>query len=86
MENVWESHGKEHPVIALVRSLDYIVLSEISQNMILSHMRPETPDKRPPCKEAWLLCVVDKICATKELLGRTNSLINYEIDMYFDVD
>ena len=42
-------------------------LNPIEENMIARHMFPLTPIP-PRYKEAWILCLADKYCATVETL------------------
>ena len=40
------------------------------KNIIQSHMYPMTLNTPPASKEAWTVCLADKIIATKELFRR----------------
>ena len=46
--------------------MDY-TLSPRVKNIIVRHMFPLTPIP-PACKEAWIVCIADKICAIEETL------------------
>lgn len=61
-------HGFTHPGIALSNAEKIFKLSAIEKNMIKRHMFPLTPIP-PRYKESVILCVADKVCATKETLG-----------------
>lgn len=61
-------HGFKHPKIALENANKEYFLGKIEQNMILRHMFPLTP-KPPKYREAVILCISDKICATYETVG-----------------
>ena len=60
-------HGFVHPRIALDNAASIFELNEIEKDIVLKHMFPLT--WRPPSyKEALIVCLVDKYCATKEIL------------------
>ena len=44
-------------------------LNEIEQDMIRKHMFPLNPVP-PKYRESWILCMADKICASKETVKR----------------
>ncbi len=58
-------HGFTHPGIALRNAEKVFCLGKIEKNMIKRHMFPLTPVP-PRYRESVILCVADKICATKE--------------------
>lgn len=58
-------HGFKHPYIALKRAREDYSLNAIEENIIERHMFPLTPIP-PLYMEAWLVCMADKICASKE--------------------
>ena len=62
-------HGFTHPKTALQEALKDFTLSKREENMILHHMFPLTPCP-PKYREGWLLCLADKICATRETINR----------------
>lgn len=70
-ENNWPNkiHGYTHPRKALREASKDFSLTKIERNMILHHMFPLTPCP-PKYREGWLLCLADKICATKETIHR----------------
>ena len=59
---------KTHPGIALNNAEKVFHLGKIEKNMIKRHMFPLTPVP-PKYRESVILCVADKICATKETVG-----------------
>ena len=62
-------HGFTHPGCARRNAeMDY-TLSPRVKNIIERHMFPLTPVP-PTCKEAWIVCIADKICAIEETLFR----------------
>lgn len=60
-------HGFHHAKTALRNALRDTKLSKKEQNIILRHMFPLTPVP-PACKEAWIVCIADKICSTFETI------------------
>ena len=60
-------HGFTHPKTALKNAKQDFALSGIERNIILTHMFPMVP-LPPKCREAWIVCMVDKYCATRETL------------------
>ena len=60
-------HGFKHPRIALENATEDFTLTKKEKDIILHHMFPLnlTP---PASKEAWIICLADKICATAETL------------------
>ena len=63
-------HSLAHPKLAASNAEKHFTLSKKERNMILSHMWPIPGAPLPRCKEAWLLCIADKICAQKEMHGK----------------
>lgn len=61
-------HGFYHPGVALYNALKDVELSDKEQNIIRRHMFPLTPVP-PNCLEAWVVCIADKICSSKETLA-----------------
>ncbi len=61
-------HGFSHPYVALTNAKRDYYLSEREKNIIVRHMFPLVPIP-PSCTEAWLVCLADKICATKEVIS-----------------
>lgn len=60
-------HGFHHPKTALANALRDTRLSKKEQNIILRHMFPLTPIP-PAYKEAWIVCIADKICSVFETI------------------
>ncbi len=60
-------HGFTHPYKALKNADKDFNLSDIERNIILRHMFPLTPIP-PMCREAWIVCIADKYCSTKETM------------------
>ena len=58
-------HGFTHPATALQNALQDWDLSDVEQDIIARHMFPLTPVP-PACREAWLVCLADKLCAAGE--------------------
>ena len=63
-------HGITHPKIAYMNAIRDFNINNIEANIIKRHMFPLTPI--PPTKrESVIVCIADKVCATRELLGFT---------------
>ena len=60
-------HGFTHPRAALNNACADWELSPRERNIILRHMFPLTPVP-PACREGWLVCMADKICAVHEMI------------------
>jgi len=61
-------HGFKHPNFALNNAKKNFKLSFIESEIIRKHMWPLTIIP-PICKEAYIVCLIDKYCSTKEVLG-----------------
>ncbi len=61
-------HGFTHPQTALEMAERDFHLTDRERNMIRSHMWPLTLFHVPKHREAWLLCVADKLVSTSETL------------------
>ncbi len=61
-------HGFYHPQRALQNASGLCTLDRIEENIILSHMWPLTFLQVPRCREAILVCLVDKVCSLLETL------------------
>ena len=60
-------HGFTHPYKALANADEDFILGAIERNVILRHMFPLTPIP-PMCREAWIVCMADKCCSTRETM------------------
>ncbi|MCD7819288.1 MAG: HD domain-containing protein [Lachnospiraceae bacterium] len=60
-------HGYRHPMIAADNAKKDYGINDIEENIIRRHMFPLTPVP-PKYKEAWIVCIADKYCATLEYL------------------
>lgn len=58
-------HGFRHPFIACDNAIRDFGIGTHEQSMIRTHMFPLVP-LPPTTREAWLLCIADKIVATGE--------------------
>lgn len=74
-------HGFTHPYTALENANKYFVLNHIEIDIIKKHMWPLTL-KLPRCKEAFIVCFVDKYCALTESLKRGSNSKLYNIKNY----
>ena len=62
-------HGFSHARAALKNAKKDFQLGEIEQDVIQKHMFPLNPVP-PKYRESWILCMADKICASKETVKR----------------
>ncbi|MBQ1389313.1 MAG: HD domain-containing protein [Clostridia bacterium] len=60
-------HGFTHPYKALKNAAEDFDLSKKECDIIVHHMFPLVPFP-PHSKEAWIVCLADKICATRETI------------------
>lgn len=60
-------HAFRHPRIALNNALDIFELNDLEKDIIVKHMWPLTI-KFPTYKESYIVTLVDKYCATHELI------------------
>lgn len=68
-EDCHPAHPVYHPTLALKNArLDY-ELSAKEEDIILHHMFPLTI-LPPKSREAWMVCLADKICAVMETFGK----------------
>ena len=65
---LFKMHGYTHPFTACDNAVKRFHINEKTQDAIKSHMWPLTLRTYPRSKEGWILCLADKICATKETL------------------
>lgn len=61
-------HGFRHPKAALINARKYYKLNKVEEDIIEKHMWPLTMTKAPLCKEALLVCLIDKYCSLRETL------------------
>lgn len=61
-------HGFTHGNTALKNAKEDFELTPKMEMIIKRHMFPLTP-MPPTCKEAWIVCMADKYCATKETVS-----------------
>lgn len=66
-------HAIVHPILAVKNAEKYFDLNSRERNIILSHMWPIPGTPLPRCKEAWLVCMADKVCACREMYGKRAS-------------
>lgn len=64
-------HGFRHPGFALRNARQDFSLSPREEDIILRHMFPLTP-MPPTCREAWLVCLADKLCSLRETARLTS--------------
>ena len=62
-------HGYRHPGFALKNAKEITTLSSVEEDIINRHMWPLTPTP-PRYREAWVVTLVDKYCATKETMRK----------------
>jgi len=62
-------HGVSHPQTAYENAAQDYTLSDLEKDIITHHMFPLTLHP-PASKEAWLVCMADKLCACLETLHR----------------
>lgn len=62
-------HGFYHPGTALANARQYFEINDTEANIIRTHMWPLTVTKMPRCREAVIVCLVDKACSLAETFG-----------------
>lgn len=62
-------HCWSHPKVALKNACAEFNLNKKQKNIIRAHMFPSTIFHVPLCIEAWIVCLVDKLCATTEYMN-----------------
>ena len=67
---LFKMHGYTHPSTACKNALERFKIDEKTRNVIKSHMWPLTLRSVPTDKAAWLVCMCDKIVATREVFER----------------
>ena len=63
-------HGFSHPEISLMNAKKYFNINENVENIIRNHMWPLTIAHIPKTKEAWVVCIADKIVSLIETFKR----------------
>jgi uncharacterized protein len=69
-EKMWSPHGWTHPVTAAKNARTHFNVSDKEYSSIRTHMWPYTLLHPPRSREAWLLCLADKLVSRKETLFR----------------
>lgn len=68
--NIFKMHGFTHPEAARKNAERIFNVDEDIQNVIKSHMWPLTLRSYPKSREAAIVCLADKLVATRETLRR----------------
>lgn len=68
-ETCHPAHPVYHPTLALHNARQDYELTEKEEDIILHHMFPLTV-LPPKSKEAWMVCLADKLCALTETFGK----------------
>ena len=63
------AHAVYHPTVALHNAKKDYKLTQKEEDIILHHMFPLTI-LPPKSREAWMVCLADKICALTEAFGK----------------
>ena len=66
--NIFKMHGYTHPKTACDNAIKIFNVNEDIQEVIRSHMWPLTLRSLPKNKEAFIVCMADKLCAIKETI------------------
>lgn len=67
---LFKMHGYTHPSTACENARERFEINGRVRNVIKSHMWPLTLRSLPSNKAAWLVCMGDKIVATREVFER----------------
>jgi uncharacterized protein len=67
-------HGFCHPRFALENARRSYTINRTEENIIRSHMWPLTITYMPHCREAWIVCMTDKVCSLIETCRRRSSV------------
>lgn len=59
-------HGFFHAARAADNAVRLLHVSKKEEQIIRSHMWPLNITKVPRCREAWIVCIADKICSLRE--------------------
>lgn len=85
------THGFTHPAKALKNADRDFTLSDTERDIIKKHMFPLTVVP-PKNREAWIVCVVDKVCSVYEALNKnayravkTKPIEKYK-ELYFEIN
>ena len=62
-------HSYRHPVIAAENAMRDFNITDKEYLGILTHMWPQVFWLVPRSREAWVLCIADKLCAVGEYIG-----------------
>jgi len=65
---LFKKHGFVHPMIARDNAKKYFDVDDKVARAIESHMWPLNINEIPNSKEAWLLCIADKLEASMEII------------------
>ena len=68
--NTHRLHGFFHAKKALANAQRDVELTAVEADIIRHHMFPLNLFHPPRCKEAWVVCIADKICAFQETIHR----------------
>ena len=64
-------HSHRHPVIAAENAKRDFDIGKKEYLGILTHMWPQVPWLFPRSREAWIVCLADKMCAVQEYSKKT---------------
>ncbi|MBQ1521783.1 MAG: phosphohydrolase, partial [Erysipelotrichaceae bacterium] len=67
---IFEMHGYTHPEEARKNAVRIFNVDEKIQKVIKSHMWPLTLRSFPDSREAAIVCIADKLVATRETINR----------------
>lgn len=77
-------HGFTHPASALHNADRDFELTDTERDIIKKHMFPLTVIP-PKCREAWIVCMVDKACSLYETFKRSNAYTDINIKDCYDI-
>ena len=63
-------HGFTHAHTSALNASKYCNLNEKELSIIETHMWPLTITKIPKSKEAWIICIADKLISLEETIKR----------------